>query len=71
MIRSMGGEIVQNLTKTIESTMMHIGQNTENSDIIVAGARKGQIFVTEDGGRNWLQMKLPDEVEGVYAVACL
>ena len=50
--------------------MMHIGQSAASPDCIFAGARRGQIFGTEDGGNSWTQMELPGGVQGVYAVAC-
>jgi photosystem II stability/assembly factor-like uncharacterized protein len=50
--------------------MMHIGQSAASPDRVFAGARRGQVFGTEDGGRTWTQMDLPGGVQGVYAVAC-
>ena len=55
---------------SVDSTMMHIGQSAASPDCIFAGARRGQIFGTEDGGNSWTQMELPSGVQGVYAVAC-
>ena len=55
---------------SVDSTMMHIGQSASMSNCVVAGARRGQIFCTEDAGSNWTQMNLPGDVQGIYAVAC-
>ncbi len=55
---------------SVESTMMHIGQNAKTPDCVVAGARRGQVFCTEDGGDSWTQIDLPGNVQGIYAVAC-
>tara|TARA_B100000475_G_scaffold73510_1_gene52670 strand:+ start:20 stop:646 length:627 start_codon:yes stop_codon:yes gene_type:complete len=55
---------------SVDSTMMHIGQSAKSPDCIFAGARRGQVFGTEDGGNSWTQMELPGGVQGVYSVAC-
>ncbi|MBO88395.1 MAG: hypothetical protein CMP14_02645 [Rickettsiales bacterium] len=55
---------------SVESTMMHIGQSAKSPDCVFAGARRGQVFGTEDGGNSWTQMELPGGVQGVYSVAC-
>lgn len=54
---------------SIDSTLMTIGQSPTSADRIWCGARRGQVFGTEDGGRSWSTRPLP-RVEGVYAVAC-
>ena len=53
----------------VNSTMMHIGQNAATPDTVVCAARRGQVFGTEDGGKTWTEVDLPEGVQGVYAVA--
>ncbi|MGE3982881.1 MAG: WD40/YVTN/BNR-like repeat-containing protein [Dehalococcoidia bacterium] len=55
----------------IRSTLMVIGQSYSTPDRVYCAARRGQVFGTEDGGRTWAQYRLPDAVEGIYAIACL
>ena len=55
---------------SVESTMMHIGQNAKTPDCVVAGSRRGQVFCTEDSGDIWTRINLPGNVQGIYAVAC-
>ncbi len=38
---------------------------------IFCGARLGQVFGTEDGGKNWVSLPLPEGVQDVRAVASL
>ena len=54
---------------SVNSTMMHIGQSAETPDRVYFGARRGQVFGTEDGGKSWREVSLPEGVEGLYAVA--
>ena len=54
----------------VNSTMMHIGQSAASADRVYAGARRGRVFGTEDGGKTWTQSELPGGVQGIYAVAC-
>ena len=54
---------------SVNSTMMHIGQSAETPDRLYCGARRGQVFGTEDGGKSWRELPLPADVEGLYAVA--
>ena len=54
----------------INSTLMILAQSPSDPDRIWCGARRGQVFGTEDGGATWRQVPLPAGVEGIYALAC-
>lgn len=54
----------------IQSTLMIIAQSRADPDRVYCGARRGQIFGTEDGGKSWREAPLPDGVGGIYALAC-
>lgn len=54
----------------IESTLMIISASPTSSDRVYCGARRGQVFGTEDGGMSWHTRPLPDDVQGIYALAC-
>ncbi len=54
----------------INSTLMVLAESRSNPERIYCGARRGQVFGTEDGGETWFQRPLPPGVEGVYALAC-
>ncbi|MDD9904737.1 MAG: YCF48-related protein [Rhodospirillaceae bacterium] len=56
---------------SIDSTLMTVTVSRRDPSRIFCGARAGQIFGTEDGGKNWVSLPLPDGVEDVRAVACL
>jgi photosystem II stability/assembly factor-like uncharacterized protein len=56
---------------SIDSTLMVIGQSISIPERIYAGARRGQVFGSEDGGATWSQYRLPGNVEGVYAITAL
>ena len=56
---------------SINSTLMTVTISRRDPSRIFCGARAGQIFGTEDGGKNWVSLPLPDGVEDVRAVACL
>lgn len=56
---------------SIDSTLMIIAQSADAAGRVYCGARRGQVFGTEDGGTSWREYKLPDGVEGVYALACV
>ena len=56
---------------SIDSTLMTVTVSKRDPARIFCGARAGQIFGTEDGGKNWVSLPLPDGVEDVRAVACL
>lgn len=54
----------------INSTLMILAQSRGDPDRIYCGARRGQVFGTEDGGTTWRQVPLPAGVQGIYALAC-
>jgi len=56
---------------SIDSTLMTVTVSRRDPSRIFCGARAGQIFGTEDGGKNWVSLPLPEGVEDVRAVACL
>jgi photosystem II stability/assembly factor-like uncharacterized protein len=56
---------------SIYSTLMTVMVSKHDPNRIFCGARLGQIFGTEDGGKNWVSSPLPEGVEDVRAVACL
>ena len=56
---------------SIDSTLMTVTVSKRDPAHIFCGARAGQIFGTEDGGKNWMSLPLPDGVEDVRAVAVL
>jgi len=56
---------------SIESTLMVVSQSAARADRVYCAARRGQVFGTEDGGKSWREHRLPDGVQGVYAIAAL
>lgn len=56
---------------SIDSTLMSVTVSPHDPKRIFCGARLGQIFGTEDGGKNWVSLPLPEGVQDVRAVACL
>ena len=56
---------------SIDSTLMTVTVSKRDPNRIFCGARLGQIFGTEDGGKNWVSLPLPAGVEDVRAVACI
>jgi photosystem II stability/assembly factor-like uncharacterized protein len=55
---------------SIDSTLMTVTVSRRDPSRIFCGARAGQIFGTEDDGKNWVSLPLPEGVEDVRAVAC-
>lgn len=55
---------------SINSTLMIIASDADTPDRVYCAARRGQVFGTEDGGRTWREFPLPENVQGVYALAC-
>lgn len=55
---------------SINSTLMIIAMSRKTPNRVYCGARRGQIFGTEDGGASWKAYPLPAGVEGVYALGC-
>ena len=53
----------------VNSTLMIVAESASDPGRVWCGARGGRTFGTEDGGESWAQIELPDEVEGVYAMA--
>ena len=53
----------------IDSTLMIVAESSTAPQRVWCAARRGRTFGTEDGGENWEQIQLPDNVEGVYAMA--
>jgi photosystem II stability/assembly factor-like uncharacterized protein len=52
----------------MKSTLMIIAESPADPDRVYCATRKGQVFGTEDGGKNWQEYRLPDGVEGVYGL---
>jgi photosystem II stability/assembly factor-like uncharacterized protein len=53
----------------MKSTLMVIAESPTRAERIYCATRKGQVFGTEDAGRNWREYQLPDGVEGIYGLA--
>ena len=53
-----------------EATMMGVAVHPRDPNQVYGVSRFGQVFATQDGGRNWSESRLPDGVRDVYAVAC-
>ncbi len=49
---------------------MTLSVSGQDPDRICFAARLGQVFGTEDGGKTWEAMPLPEGVTDVRAVAC-
>ena len=56
---------------SIDSTLMTVTVSRSDPNRIFCGARLGQIFGTEDGGKNWVSLPLPEGVQDVRAVASI
>lgn len=56
---------------SIDSTLMTVTVSKRDPQKIFCGARLGQVFGTEDNGKNWVSLPLPEGVQDVRAVACL
>lgn len=54
----------------MRSTLMIIAQSPESPDRVWCATRRGQVLGTTDGGATWREHRLPEGVEGVYALAC-
>ena len=54
----------------IASTLMVVAESRSDPDTVWCGARAGQVFGTEDGGRSWRDLPLPAGTSGIYAMAC-
>jgi photosystem II stability/assembly factor-like uncharacterized protein len=53
----------------MRSTLMIIAESASDPDRVYCATRRGQVFGTEDGGKQWREHRLPDGVEGVYGLA--
>ncbi|HUN52134.1 MAG TPA: hypothetical protein VMU42_13505 [Candidatus Sulfotelmatobacter sp.] len=54
---------------SIESTLMIVAASEADPKQVYCASRRGQVFGTEDGGATWRQYRLPDDAEGIYALA--
>jgi len=55
----------------VNSTMMSVTVSSKDPDRIYCVARLGQVFGTEDGGKTWECMTMPEGVVDLRAVACI
>jgi photosystem II stability/assembly factor-like uncharacterized protein len=53
-----------------EATMMAVALSPSDENQVYCASRAGQVFGTQDGGQTWQEHRLPDDVRGVYAIAC-
>ena len=53
-----------------EATMMAVALHNQDPAQVHCVSRSGQLFSTLDGGANWSEYRLPDDVRDIYAVAC-
>lgn len=53
-----------------DRTMMAIALDPNDPNGIHGVSRCGQIFSTRDGGKRWVETRLPAGTEDVYAIAC-
>lgn len=54
---------------SVQSTMMTIAPSKDKPERVYCASRRGQVFGTEDGGKHWREIPLPDGGQGVYALA--
>jgi photosystem II stability/assembly factor-like uncharacterized protein len=55
----------------VHGTIMNIGLSKSLPDQVVIGARYGgEVFMTQDGGDSWSEIRLPGDVQDIYAIAC-
>ena len=52
------------------STMMSVGLHPRDPNQVYCATRGGQVFGTQDGGANWHEYRLPENIQDVYTVAC-
>lgn len=52
-------------------TMMSVAIDRADKRRVYCASRCGQVFGTEDEGATWREYRLPDNVQDVYAVACI
>ncbi len=53
-----------------QATLMAVALDGRDPARICTAARNGQVFGTSDGGATWTEMRLPETVRQVYALAC-
>lgn len=65
------GETWQRFDRDVamNSTLMIIAESAADPDRVFCATRLGQVFGTENGGKDWREYQLPDGIEGVYALA--
>jgi photosystem II stability/assembly factor-like uncharacterized protein len=51
-------------------TLMSVALHRGDPKQVYVAARYGEVFGTDDGGETWRDMKLPERVKDVYALAC-
>jgi hypothetical protein len=56
---------------SVNSTLMTVAASGREAARVYCATRRGQVIGTENGGESWQQSRLPDGVEGVYAIACV
>jgi photosystem II stability/assembly factor-like uncharacterized protein len=54
----------------IASILMIIAQSARDPARVYCGARRGQVFGTDDEDASWRAVALPAGVAGVYVLAC-
>ncbi len=52
------------------ATLMAVALHDRDPAQIFTAARNGQVFATQDGGKTWGEIPLPEQVKQVYALAC-
>jgi photosystem II stability/assembly factor-like uncharacterized protein len=53
-----------------EATMMGVSAHPRDPNRVYGVTRVGQVFGTNDGGKNWTERRLPDGAGDCYAIAC-
>lgn len=53
-----------------KTTIMAVGLSPDDADVVFCTARNGQVFGTEDGGKNWREYAMPAGCTAVYSIAC-
>jgi|GEM_PF-60200 len=55
---------------TAASPAMAVALHADDPNLVFFTTRSGQVFGTEDGGKNWREDLLPKGCDGVYALLC-
>jgi photosystem II stability/assembly factor-like uncharacterized protein len=53
-----------------DATMMGVTLHPKDPNQVFAVSRVGQVFGTQDGGKSWVEFRLPEGVRDCYAIAC-